>query len=657
MFQRTSNLTERRKTDWTLPICIFLCLIVYFIMEAFCQNGIGEAFSFLVHRPLVFLYNAAIVFLPLLLVFLCKRRIFGTTIILILWLLLAIANRIILNNRVTPFTYQDFALLRDELYMITLYLSPVQLVFLCIGLLVLVAGLVLLFFKGPKYQGKISYKKVLLGIGGYLVGFVAVTALMIGFGRIETVFPNITISYLENGFPYSYWANTLNRGIHRPFGYSEEKVTALMADKEDTEPDEKPNIIMLQLESFFDTTYVKDWKLSEDPIPNFRKLKEDYSSGFLTVPGFGMGTVNTEFEVMTGMSVDFFGTGEYPYKTLLKNHTAESIAYNLLDLGYSTHAIHNNDATFYNRHKRFQYLGMETFTPIEFMNVTEYTPNGWAKDAVLTDEILKALDSTSSPDYIYAISVQGHGTYPTEVIDPNQTISLTCSDSEELRCGYEYYVNQTHEMDQFVGDLIAELEARDEKTILVLYGDHLPTFDLEDSDLVNNSIYQTEYVIWDNFGLEKEDKDLYTYQLSAEVGSRIGLSTGTLMYYHQNYQDSKDYLKNLKMLQYDMLYGKEYVYGGESPYQKVNTRYDVEDIFIQSMENKNGNFYVNGQNFTKYSKVYINGEMMETTYLGKQQLEVADVTVQPQDEIYIEQFGKNGKSHLWKSSVMVYQDN
>lgn len=657
MFHRTSNLTEQRKSDWTLPICIFLCLIVYFIMEAFCQNGIGEAFSFLIHRPLVFLYNAAIVFLPLLLVFLCKRRIFGTTIILILWLLLAIANRIILNNRVTPFTYQDFALLRDELYMITLYLSPVQLVFLCIGLLALAAGLVLLFFKGPKYQGKISYKKVLLGIGGYLVSFVAVTALMIGFGRIETVFPNITISYLENGFPYSYWANTLNRGIHRPFGYSEEKVTALMAGKENTEPDEKPNIIMLQLESFFDTTYVKDWELSEDPIPNFRKLKEDYSSGFLTVPGFGMGTVNTEFEVMTGMSVDFFGTGEYPYKTLLKNHTAESIAYNLLDLGYSTHAIHNNDATFYNRHKRFRYLGMETFTPIEFMNVTDYTPNGWAKDAVLTDEILKALDSTSSPDYIYAISVQGHGTYPTEVIDPNQTISLTCSDSEELRCGYEYYVNQTHEMDQFVGDLIAELEARDEKTILVLYGDHLPTFDLEDSDLVNNSIYQTEYVIWDNFGLEKEDKDLYTYQLSAEVGSRIGLSTGTLMYYHQNYQDSEDYLKNLKMLQYDMLYGKEYVYGGESPYQKVDTRYDVEDIFIQSMENKNGNFYVTGQNFTKYSKVYINGEMMETTYLGKQQLEVAGVTVQPQDEIYIEQFGKNGKSHLWKSSVMVYQGN
>lgn len=657
MFHRTSNLTEQRKSDWTLPICIFLCLIVYFIMEAFCQNGIGEAFSFLIHRPLVFLYNAAIVFLPLLLVFLCKRRIFGTTIILILWLLLAIANRIILNNRVTPFTYQDFALLRDELYMITLYLSPVQLVFLCIGLLALAAGLVLLFFKGPKYQGKISYKEVLLGIGGYLVSFVAVTALMIGFGRIETVFPNITISYLENGFPYSYWANTLNRGIHRPFGYSEEKVTALMAGKENTEPDEKPNIIMLQLESFFDTTYVKDWELSEDPIPNFRKLKEDYSSGFLTVPGFGMGTVNTEFEVMTGMSVDFFGTGEYPYKTLLKNHTAESIAYNLLDLGYSTHAIHNNDATFYNRHKRFRYLGMETFTPIEFMNVTDYTPNGWAKDAVLTDEILKALDSTSSPDYIYAISVQGHGTYPTEVIDPNQTISLTCSDSEELRCGYEYYVNQTHEMDQFVGDLIAELEARDEKTILVLYGDHLPTFDLEDSDLVNNSIYQTEYVIWDNFGLEKEDKDLYTYQLSAEVGSRIGLSTGTLMYYHQNYQDSEDYLKNLKMLQYDMLYGKEYVYGGESPYQKVDTRYDVEDIFIQSMENKNGNFYVTGQNFTKYSKVYINGEMMETTYLGKQQLEVAGVTVQPQDEIYIEQFGKNGKSHLWKSSVMVYQGN
>lgn len=30
-------------------------------------------------------------------------------------------------------------------------------------------------------------------------------------------------------------------------------------------------------------------------------------------------------------------------------------------------------------------------------------PNGWVKDEVLTDEIIKCLDSTEGPDYVYTI--------------------------------------------------------------------------------------------------------------------------------------------------------------------------------------------------------------------------------------------------------------
>lgn len=103
---------------------------------------------------------------------------------------------------------------------------------------------------------------------------------------------------------------------------------------------------MVQLESFFDPTLVKYLQFSQDPVPNFRKLKENFSSGYLTVPSVGAGTANTEFEVLTGMSLQFFGPGEYPYKTILKESTAESVNYDLKELGYSTHAIHNNKGTF-----------------------------------------------------------------------------------------------------------------------------------------------------------------------------------------------------------------------------------------------------------------------------------------------------------------------
>ena len=39
----------------------------------------------------------------------------------------------------------------------------------------------------------------------------------------------------------------------------------------------------------------------------------------LKVPSVGAGTANTEFEVLTGMNLRYFGPGEYPYKTYSKN--------------------------------------------------------------------------------------------------------------------------------------------------------------------------------------------------------------------------------------------------------------------------------------------------------------------------------------------------
>ena len=74
----------------------------------------------------------------------------------------------------------------------------------------------------------------------------------------------------------------------------------------------KPNIIFLQLESFFDMNNLKNVKLSKNPVPYFEKLMKNYPSGYLNVPIVGAGTVNTEFEVMTGINLDFFGPGEYP---------------------------------------------------------------------------------------------------------------------------------------------------------------------------------------------------------------------------------------------------------------------------------------------------------------------------------------------------------
>ena len=63
------------------------------------------------------------------------------------------------------------------------------------------------------------------------------------------------------------------------------------------------------------------------------------------MPTVGAGTVNTEFEVLTGMRQRDFGVCEYPYKTVLKSTTSESVCNDLASIGYKSHCVHNNNAT------------------------------------------------------------------------------------------------------------------------------------------------------------------------------------------------------------------------------------------------------------------------------------------------------------------------
>ena len=65
-------------------------------------------------------------------------------------------------------------------------------------------------------------------------------------------------------------------------------------------------------------------------------------------------------------------------------------------------------------------------------------------------------------------------------------------------------------MDNFVKELTDALADYPEDVILVMYGDHLPTMGLTVEDLKNKYLFQTEYVMWDNFGMEKKKVNLFS---------------------------------------------------------------------------------------------------------------------------------------------------
>ncbi len=678
MKEKCKKIFSKNSIEWInekyLLFCVYLSLVLNLVIEIVSRHSLLRALLYLFKSPVMYLFNAMILFLFLGVGAMFKRRILYCSVMSVLLLTLGIVNGILLCFRTTPFAAVDFLLITAALRIVDLYLSPVAIVLILIAIVAVIAVCIFLGMKMPKYTGKTHAPAVIITAVAYAFSLIGLNHVLVYCGIATENFSNLADAYHNYGFPYCFTNSVINLGMEKPDDYNEETVGAIVEEtlkeqlpvdplipatvvsesEKDTENETgrnpygnrendgemRPNIIFLQLESFFDPYEVIGLELSEDPIPFYRELLEDYSSGYLYVPSVGAGTANTEFEVLTGMDLDFFGPGEYPYKTILKSTTCESMAYNLKALGYATHAIHNNDGTFYDRHIIFSQLGFDTFTPIEYMYGIERNINGFAKDEILVEEITKALDATDGEDLIYSISVQAHGEYPSERMDDEEPIFIRYPE-QSMEYAWGYYVNQIAEDDQFLQDLIKALEKRDEPTVLVLYGDHLPYMNLEVSDLTNGVLTATQYVIWDNMGLEKEDMDLESYQLAAHVFEKVNISQGILTQIHQNCMGEEDYLSKLEVVQYDMLYGDHQIYGGVNPYVATQLQFGIDEIRINSVEEREDATYVYGEGFNEYSIVILNGEKLKTTYVEESLLLVPKTQLQSGDRIAVAQIGND----------------
>ena len=534
-------------------ICNFvLSVVLAFVLEVLGRQTFDlSAVGFVDQRSKMFLYSIFIIFVTYSVTLITKRRLFSYIIVTLLWSIVGIVNFMMLSSRNTPFTYVDITLMKSVLPVMNNYFSPLEIGAMGALLLIALVLLVVAYMYLP-IEEHLNRKSGFIKVIVIIAVFSGVTSYGFKSGMLVDQIHNIRIAFSDYGTPYCFSITALKNGIDKPSDYSEKKIkkiekrTQKKVAKMKKEKVKKPNIIFVQLESHFDITQVKGVKFNKDPLPNFHKYMKGYSSGQLSMPSYGAGTANSEFELITGMNLDHFGAAEYPYKTVLQNTTTESMATVLKNYGYKAHAIHDNSAAFYDRDLVFSQLGFDTFTTKESMNIKKWTENGWAKDQILTGCIMDSLDSTKGQDYVYCISVQGHGDYPTEPVLSDPEIKVTGAESEEKNNAWEYYVNQLHEMDQFVKELTDRLSELDERVVLVMYGDHLPTMDLKVEDMKNRYLFQTKYVMWSNFDMKKKDKNIAAYQMAAEVFNRLGIHEGTVFNYHQTRKGSRNYQKQKK---------------------------------------------------------------------------------------------------------------
>ena len=553
---------------------ILLPIVLEFLIEALSRKSLIAAVKYAINSPLLFAFNTLIIMLTLSIAMFFKREVFALTTISVVWVIFGIVNFVILHFRVTPFSAVDFTLIKSAISVSSHYLNLFTIAMIIVAIFVVLIGLICLFRKAPVNEQH-GYRKIIFSILCCLTLGVAIIVLHRSSNSVQalsTHYTNISEAYENYGFAYCFANSILDTGIKKPEDYSKQsvkKITKALKDEKNT--DKRPNIIFIQLESFFDVGYEKNLQFSEDPLPVFHSLQKKYSSGLVTVPTVGAGTVNTEFEILTGMRQHDFGVSEYPYKTVLKSKTSESICTDLKKLGYSTHAVHNNEATFYGRNTVFSNIGFDTFCSMEYMNGLTDSPNGWSNDDVLSREIMKTLDSTSGPDFTMAITVQSHGKYDGIALD-DPTIKVTGA-PERKEQAYEYYVNEIHEVDRMIDTLIKELSNRKEETVLVLYGDHLPSLDIQKDDLSNANLYQTQYVVWDNMNL---------------------------------------------------LYGDNYAYDGENPFKQTELQMGTEPVKLTSVQKTKSGYRVVGSGFTPYCKVYYDGTLVESEWISSGCLQLQD---------------------------------
>lgn len=661
-----------RKPAWYwYLICAVTAFFMEFALEALSRRSLIAAGLFVINSPLVFLYNILIVFFTLTVALLFRKRAFIFALVTVLWLTAGITNFVVLGYRITPFSAIDLLMVSDVFSMLDIYFNLAQQILLFVGIGVVVILIVIAFIKIPKVKkGHIHFLPNVIVCLVSLTAIYVLTIIGVKTNLISDAFANLPSAYKDYGFVYCFTNSIIDNGVAKPDGYNErnadELYSAVLADTSENQKYGRPDVIIIQLESFFDVSRTSDIHTDIDPIANFNKYKEEYPSGYLTVPAVGSGTANTEFEMLTGMKSKIFGAGEYPYKTILTETPVESLAQLFSSYGYETHAMHNNKAKFYSRDYTYANMGFDSFTSLEYMINPEYTETGWAKDSVLVSEIMKTLESSRRKNFIFAVSVQGHGRYPKDELKTKEYVKVTRDDEDqELTYQFGYFVNQTYEMDQTIAKLKKALDDRGKPYILFLYGDHIPALTFSENEIVVADEDQTEYVMVNNLGIEDtvEDRDLVAYEFPDYLLSVLGERKGVAELIHEKLYDPNDtseYDYAMQFLQYDMLYGDRYIYKYLNEYERKDMTLGLTKyrITIDSAEYEEGKgLIVKGDNFTRFSTVIIDDKRYTTDYININTLHVS-LTEEPENDcqIVVGQIDKDDHE-LSRTDRLYYESN
>ncbi len=266
------------------------------------------------------------------------------------------------------------------------------------------------------------------------------------------------------------------------------------------------NVVLVLSETLSDPLALDGISAEEDPLPFLRELMAENPSGTLLSSGFGGGTATVEFEVMTGMAASLFEPQvDTPYQSVVAG--SQEFPSHLGTFGGEEReslAIHPFLSTFYRRSSVYEAFGFdEAAFRDDLTHLRNLPGDGYVSDRSLFADIVNRLEANDSPMLVNAVTMQNHGPH-TGLAHPI-TVDGPLSDSQKSTAGQ--YLRGLAHSDEALRGLREDLESMDERTIVLLYGDHLPGFWPEDilDASGETARFETPWVVFANFPLEDID--------------------------------------------------------------------------------------------------------------------------------------------------------
>lgn len=346
--------------------------------------------------------------------------------------------------------------------------------------------------------------------------------------------------YKNNGMALGMTMNVQYMLVESPTDYSLAEVKEIasdlntvpavssMSDKHDAKNTEKPNIIVIMNESLADLSVLGDnFYTSGEYMPFLSELTKNTIRGDLYMSVKGAGTCNSEFEFLTGNTMAFLPSGSRPYQQYIKKDTY-SLVSTLNEQGYTSVAIHPYYATGWDRHTVYPLLGFSDFISLEDFSADSEYVRSFISDRESYNKLISLYERKGEDEklFLFNVTMQNHGGY--------EDFSNGFFNTERVVYESYYpranqYVTLANESDQAFKELVEYFKQQDERTIILMFGDHQPTLDegfvsdmigKDESEWTLEEIqreYITPFYIWANYDIEEQEIDKISSNYLADV--------------------------------------------------------------------------------------------------------------------------------------------